>query len=195
MINPQLLNYVRAQRAAGVSKEEIIKALAGGGWSALDAQEAFAALEGVTVPPAAPRSAPPLTQAPVQTPAPQPRPVAQAPKPFVQPAVQTAQTSVRMQSAPVVQRQPVYAQVKKRRVWPWLFLLVIFLVGGFAGGAYMAVEYPWVASMVQDVKSLISPPTLEPVTDENIEDPTFEPFASTTPPLGGGSTSTGTTTP
>jgi len=44
MINPQLLNYVRAQRAAGVSKEEIIKALAGGGWSALDAQEAFAAL-------------------------------------------------------------------------------------------------------------------------------------------------------
>lgn len=180
MINPQLLNYVRAQRAAGVSKEEIIKALGGGGWSAQDAVEAFAAIEGVQVPPA-PRPAPPPPPVAAPTPAPQPRP---APVLAPQPVVQTAQTSVRVQPAPVVQRQPVYSPVKKRHIWPWLFLLVIFLFGGLAGGAYLAVEYPWVSSMVQEVKNLIVPPTLEPVTDENIEDPTFEPFASTTPPLG-----------
>ena len=132
MINPQLLNYVRAQRAAGISKEEIIKALGGGGWSAQDAGEAFAAIEGVQVPPA-PRPAPlPPVAAPTPAPVPQPRP---APVTAFQPAAQAAQTSVRVQPAPVVQRQPVYSPVKKRRIWPWLFLLVIFLLGGIAGGA------------------------------------------------------------
>ena len=69
MINPQLLQYVRAQRASGVSKEDISKALSSGGWSAADAAEAFQAIEGVSVAPPQPK--------PISPPAPvvQPRPV------------------------------------------------------------------------------------------------------------------------
>lgn len=179
MINPQLLNYVRAQRAAGVPKEEIIKALSGGGWSAQDAQEAFAAIEGVQVPPQPPKPMPPpIVQTPAPAPVAQPRPVQPvAPQPIpttmqTPVGMQPIQTSVRIQPQPVVQRQPVYAQVKKRRVWPWIFLLVLFLIGGFVGGAYAAIEYPWVEQMAQEIKNMISPTTLEPVdTNDFVTDP------------------------
>jgi hypothetical protein len=205
MINPQLLNYVRAQRQAGVAKEEIIKALAGGGWSAQDAQEAFAAIEGVQVPPQPPKPMPPPVITPAPAPVTQPRPMQpvapqgamQPPAGMqpVQPAVQPVQTSVRIQPQPVVQRQPVYTQVKKRRVWPWMLLLVLFLIGGFVGGAYAALEYPWVEDMARSIQNMISPTTLEPVmtppedTTSQNQLPSFMPDID---PLG--STSTGTTT-
>jgi hypothetical protein len=106
------------------------------------------------------------------------------------------QTSVRIQPQPVVQRQPVYTPVGKRRKWPWIILLIIFLLGGFAGGAYMAVEYPWVEQMVQDVKNMIVPTTLEPVDNPGPEPTTSNDLPSFMPvidPLGG-STSTSTAT-
>lgn len=197
MINPQLLNYVRVQRQAGVQKEDIIKALAGGGWSPQDAQEAFAAIEGVTVPPPLPRPTPPPS-----TPASSPQPVMAARPVMQQPIVQQApvhlgQLSPHTQPVAVVQRQPVYAQVKKRRIWPWIFLLVIFLCGGFAGGAYMAVEYPVVEQIVKNVKSLIIPPTLEPVSDQTTKntDGSSELFMPPAPFLEESATSTGSSTP
>jgi len=182
MINPQLLNYVRAQRQAGVPKEEIIKALSGGGWSAADAQDAFAAIEGVQVPPVSPKPPAP----PVITPAP--------PQPMAQPVSQPLQATIRTQPQPVVQRQPVYAQVvKKRRIGPWIFMLFLFLIIGFIGGAYAAVAYPVVHDMVQELKNFISPPTLEPVTEEESKDTPLPSFMPTLPPLGTGSTSTSST--
>ena len=44
MINPQLLDYVRQQLAASLSKEEIAKALATQGWSQQDIDEVFNAV-------------------------------------------------------------------------------------------------------------------------------------------------------
>lgn len=196
MINPQLLNYVRTQRQAGVQKEEIIKALAGGGWSPQDAQEAFAAIEGVTVPPPPPRPTPPPN---IPASSPQPviasRPVVQQPV-VQQSSVQLGQLNPRTQPVAVVQRQPVYAQVKKRRIWPWIFLLFIFFCGGFAGGAYVAVEYLFVEQMVKSVKSLIIPPTLEPVNDQTTDhtNNSPEPFIAPTPLLEESATFTGSST-
>ncbi len=212
MINPQLLNYVRAQRAAGVQREEIIKALAGGGWSAQDAQEAFAAIEGVQVPPVTPKPVPPPAPVtPVSTPAPQPRPVVQQPiQPVTsvqQPVQPTAMStmSTRIQPQAVVQRQPVYAPAPKRRTGLWMFLLIFFLIIGFVGGAYAAVAVPAIEEAARDFKNMIMPPTLEPVmqeeTTQNTNPLPFEPFAPAAPQLGGSTassttaTSTASTTP
>ena len=49
MLDESLLAYIRAERAAGTSKEAIMAQLATGGWTAEDAAAAFAAIE----PPAA----------------------------------------------------------------------------------------------------------------------------------------------
>ena len=142
MVNPQLLQYVRAQRAAGVSKEDIIKALGGGGWSATDAQEAFAVIE-APPPPAAPRPAPlpPVTPAPVQ----------QRPTPIAAP--QPAAMTVRPQSAAVIQPRPSYApQPRRRSRWPWVLLfLIIFFVLGMGAGAYVAVTNEWFNSLVAGI--------------------------------------------
>lgn len=188
MINPQLLNYVRAQRSAGVPKEEIIRALSGGGWSAQDANEAFAAIEGVQVPPAAPRPAPP----PI-TPAPQPvvqQPIVQQPAPQPHPI---QPISPRVQPVATVQQRSVYSPVRKRRVWPWLLLLVIFLFGGIAGGAYLAVEYPWATNIVLNIKSMISPPAVVPNVEEDTNNDVLVPPTETGTSTG--ATSTPTTTP
>lgn len=197
MINPQLLNYVRAQRQAGVPREEIIKALAGGGWSATDAQDAFAAIEGVQVPPVAPKPVPPPMTTPAPTPAPQPRPIQPIVQPMAQPVAQPVQMSTRIQPQPVVQRQPVYAQVKKRSVGPWIFMLFLFLIIGFAAGAYTAVAVPVVHDIAVELKNMISPPTLEPVVVEEKPENTspLPSFMPTFPPLGSNATTTsGTTT-
>jgi uncharacterized RDD family membrane protein YckC/type II secretory pathway pseudopilin PulG len=44
MINPQLLDYVRQQQTAGISKEDIRKSLTTQGWSEQDLNEVFAAV-------------------------------------------------------------------------------------------------------------------------------------------------------
>lgn len=163
MVNPQLLAYVRAQRSAGVSKEEIVKALAGGGWSAQDAQEAFAAIDG---PPAPPPMAAPKPPPPVSTPNPAPSPMsAMSPAMQTRPAMSPVQTppmqpmSVRPQAAAVVQPRSVYApQLKRRSKWPWVLLfLIIFFVLGAGAGAYAAVKYDWVGSMVAGIVGVEQP--------------------------------------
>ncbi len=59
MINQPLLDYVRAQRGSGLSREAIVSGLAAGGWSQNDVDEAFMAIEGVrTPPPLAPLNTP-----------------------------------------------------------------------------------------------------------------------------------------
>jgi hypothetical protein len=94
MINQQLLEYVRAQRAAGLPKEAIIQALAAGGWTTQDVNEAFMAIDGVRTPPPPPPPVQPVTprvivpppgaqlpsdgvqrSVPLTTPPPTPRPV------------------------------------------------------------------------------------------------------------------------
>lgn len=45
MPNPQLTDYITAERAIGISKEEIVAALLGVGWAAGDVELAFAAVE------------------------------------------------------------------------------------------------------------------------------------------------------
>lgn len=160
MVNPQLLQYVRAQRTAGISKEDIIKALAGGGWSASDAQEAFAAIDG---PPPAPLAPKPPAPPPVQTSAPaamsamspavQPRPVNTMTSTMQQPM------SVRSQPVAVVQQRPVYApQVKRRSRWPWVLLgLTIFFILGMGAGAYLAVTNTWINSTVMTLAGAEAP--------------------------------------
>ncbi len=161
MINPQLLNYVRAQRAAGVSREDIINALAGGGWSAQDANEAFAAIEGVQVPPAAPKPPPPPAQpiqpvaaAPITPPATPAAAPAMAPRPVpvgfnASPAPVQQPMSMRPQPAAVIQPRPACAQPKRRRVWPWLTFAFLMFLFGAVGGAYAALQFPFVASTIE----------------------------------------------
>lgn len=149
MVNPQLLQYVRAQRTAGVSKEDIIKALAGGGWSAQDAQEAFAAVE-TPQPPVAPRPVPP----PAPVVAPQPVQVRSAPTMVVTPQP----LSSRMQPAAVVQPRPGYTPQPKKRRWPWVFFgLLLFFILGAGAGAYAAVAYPFVGDFVKNMVGIVSP--------------------------------------
>lgn len=51
IVNPQLLEYVRQQSSAGVSKEEISKLLIASGWQVLDINKAFAATINPLMPP------------------------------------------------------------------------------------------------------------------------------------------------
>ncbi|MDP4020960.1 MAG: hypothetical protein Q8P58_02900 [Candidatus Adlerbacteria bacterium] len=141
MVNPQLLQYVRTQRAAGVSKEDIIKALAGGGWSAADALEAFTTIEAPPPPPPMTPKPPPVqpmasaAMSPAMQPRSAPTPVIPAPQPMM---------SVRPQPAAVVQQRPVYTPQRKRSRWPWILLgLIFFFIIGAGAGAYAAVTYEW----------------------------------------------------
>jgi len=146
MISPQLLAYVRAQRSAGVSKEEIIKALAGGGWSAADAQEAFNAIDTPAPPPAPPTPPPqPVVAAPL---------VATRPAPVISPIVTPAA---------VVQPRPSYApKIQKRSKWPWVLLgLIIFFILGMGAGAYVVAKYDWAYSFAGMFAG--KPPVQQPV--------------------------------
>lgn len=217
MVNPQLLTYVRAQRAAGVSKEEIVKALAGGGWSAVDAQEAFAAIDGPPAPPPAPKPVtPPVTTAPAtppastmstMSPAMQSRP---AMTPMQTPPMQPV--SMRPQPAAVVQPRPVYAPAVKRRAkWPWVLLfLIIFFILGLGVGAYTAVKYEWFYSLVAGLTGITEAQQQEDmnmVANEGDEGgflevspdpfdtlPEDEENSTSTPPTTSTSTSTSTST-
>lgn len=66
MFNPDLIAYIRAERAAGVLRPDIEKALALEGWSQPDIAGAFGALE--TMPPTALAQQVPPTNAPVSAP-------------------------------------------------------------------------------------------------------------------------------
>lgn len=60
MVSSQLLDYIRQQLAAGISKEEIIKSLVANNWQVADINEAFAAFPSPQLTP------PPVVQAPTQ---------------------------------------------------------------------------------------------------------------------------------
>ena len=63
MVSPQLLDYIRQQLAAGVSKEEISKALIANSWQVVDINEALAAFPSPQL-----VTPPPVVQAPIQNP-------------------------------------------------------------------------------------------------------------------------------
>ena len=120
MINEQLLAYVRAQRAAGVSKDAIIAALAQGGWTSQDVNEAFAAIEGVRI------VQPPPMQPPVQSmPGAQPMQTSVSPLPATQPII------VRTPNALPVQPK------KKRRGTFIMFLLFLIVLAGAGVWLYL----------------------------------------------------------
>jgi hypothetical protein len=148
MINQQLLEYVRSQKAAGLSKEAITQALAAGGWTAQDVNEAFMAIEGVRTPPsppAAPSASMPAQTLPVQPAGPRvivPPPSAQLPRDGVQPSVPP--------TMPAPAQRPVLATSefstapaalkKKRGAGTWiaaLLILVFVIIGLFGLLAYL----------------------------------------------------------
>jgi hypothetical protein len=155
MINPQLLDYVRAQRASGLSKEAITQALAQGGWTAQDVSEAFMAIDGVQTPPPPPPPAPasamapaaaPVTAASVSTnPAPVGPRVITPPPGAAQPSVPPLQplgaqfgsmTTTPVQPRPVMaasEMSTARVAQKKGRGMLWIILLVVVLLLAGAG--------------------------------------------------------------
>lgn len=109
MINPQLLEYVRAQRSQSLSKEAIVKALAVGGWTYQDVEEAFMAIEGVQTPPKAPPPPPRTIIPPPVTPA-----SIIVPTPTTRPVIAASEFST--------------APVAKKRGWMGFSILLIFLL-------------------------------------------------------------------
>jgi hypothetical protein len=133
MINPQLLEYVRAQRAAGLSKDAITQALATGGWSAQDANEAFMAIEGVKTPPPPPPSAPgPVAPRVITPPATAvPGVAVNPPTPIGQPmGAQSAMTSpAAVQPRPMMAASELNtAPVRARHTGRWILIVVILLI-------------------------------------------------------------------
>lgn len=136
MINPQLLEYVRAQRSAGLSKDAIVQALAQGGWTPQDVNEAFMAIDGVQTPPP-----PPPAPAPVA-----PRVII----PPVQPSVAAAPAA----SAPVT--RPVLAMsefstahgVVKHSHWLLYTFLLVLLLGCIGLGAFLYMQPDFIRNML-----------------------------------------------
>ncbi|HVV15495.1 MAG TPA: hypothetical protein VHD55_03805 [Candidatus Paceibacterota bacterium] len=134
MINPQLLDYVRAQRASGLSKEAITQALAQGGWTQQDVAEAFMAIDGVQTPP--PPPPPPATPGPV---APRVITPPMQPNPNV-PPLQPMGGQFGSPTAPAMQPRPVMAaselstaRVAAKKGHGLLYMLLILLVVLIAG--------------------------------------------------------------
>jgi hypothetical protein len=131
MINQQLIEYVRAQRSNGLSKEAIIQALGAGGWTSNDVNEAFMAIDGVKTPPPPPPPPTPNFQNPPRTIVPPPG--AQTPMGTTSAMPGAAPTPTPPAPRPVVAASEFStAQVKKRRSWPWVLLLILFvlIIGG-----------------------------------------------------------------
>ena len=175
MVNQQLLEYVRAQRTAGLSKEAIIKAAAAGGWTSADLEEIFAALDG-TAKPAAPVPPPPPPPPP---PAAQPQSRVITPPP--QPAVPTQAGPVGQSMPQTPPPQPMAVQytplgatprpmaapgeimtVKKRRIWPYVLSGVLVLLVALA----LAIEFyiwPTVSELFAPTPAELNTPPLQPI--------------------------------
>ncbi len=132
MINPQLLEYVRAQRASGLSKDAITQALAAGGWTAQDANEAFMAIEGVKTPPPPPPSAPgPAAPRVITPPTAVPGVAVNPPTPMQQPmGGQSAMTPpVAVQPRPIMAASELNtAPVRVRHTGRWILIVVVILI-------------------------------------------------------------------
>ena len=138
MINPQLLDYVRAQRAAGLSKDAITQALAAGGWTTQDANEAFMAIEGVKTPPPPPPASPatpgPVAPRVITPPTAVPGVAINPPTPAQQ-APMGGQMSAMTPPAAVGQPRPIMAAselntapVHVRHTGRWILIIIIVLI-------------------------------------------------------------------
>ncbi|MBC7836485.1 hypothetical protein H7X87_01760 [Acetobacteraceae bacterium] len=133
MINQDVLNYIRGQIALGVSRDVIKKSLSTGGWSEADMVEAFAAIDGIRMPP------PPV-------PAPPPPPPIQ---PISSPV---AQSSIQQRPVPGVSTIST-APVRRRSVWPWILLILLLIIVGLAAAIYF-----WYPSIVDKYFGTEAPP-------------------------------------
>lgn len=155
MINQQLLDYVRQQKTAGISKEAIIQALAAGGWTANDVNEAFMAIEGVKVPPPPPPPPPPLP-APITPPAPPVQPIpplqSKGSRVIVPPPGSRPPGNPNAAPVPSIGARPMIASsefstapgvVKKRRgILKWLLVLLILILLGLGALGVLAYLRP-----------------------------------------------------
>lgn len=191
MVNQQLLEYVRAQRTAGLSKEAIIKAAAPGGWTPEDLQEVFDTLDGVKKPPVAPLQPPPAphTPAPAAAPVPepmQPRVITPPPQPAGKPPMTSP--AVQPMQRPVVSPAEVTTAPVARRSLKGLYITLGIVVGilVLAAGGYFFV-WPFVQqslSAIRQTQAELEPPASPieptPVTPE-APDASAQGTASTTP--------------
>jgi hypothetical protein len=190
MINQQLLDYVRAQRSAGLSKEAITQALSAGGWTPNDVNEAFMAIEGVRTPP--PPPGPPLQPIVPRTIVPPPG----APMP---------------QSTPQMVQRPIVAAsefstapmgVRRRRVWPLLtfFIIILLIVGGvgavwFLNPELLTSNIPSLEMFfpTEQAQTTLPPPESTPLDINNNSGTTSTTAPTTTP--SSNATNTSTTAP
>lgn len=116
MANQQLVDYIKSQLAAGVTKQDLQKAITAAGWSMQDSNEGFMSAEGKVPPvPEAPKTpAPPLQPMPVNI-APVSRPAAVV-KPRFSPTIDTPRSLA----------------------WLWILLGVVVFVA-VAAAAYVYV--------------------------------------------------------
>ncbi|HVV39213.1 MAG TPA: hypothetical protein VHD31_02705 [Candidatus Paceibacterota bacterium] len=193
MINPQLLEYVRAQRAAGLSKDAITQALAQGGWSSQDANEAFMAIEGVKTPPPAPAApgpvAPRVLTPPTAVPGTAINPVTPAAQAPMGGQIPTAASMAPLTPRPMMAASELKtAPVAVRHTGRWILILAVLLlllgVGGVGAWVYMN---PSVISSYLPGNSENTMPTYVP--SDTPEAPIMPTESTTT------ATSTATTTP
>lgn len=174
MINQQLLEYIRAQLKAGARKEDIKKILSTGGWTAQDADEAFMAIEGVTVPPVKP---------PMPVPTPQAM-ATMAATPAADLPTYTPASFAAKKTMPIIVK-------KKRRLVMWISIILVLLVLAMGGFIYAATLYPSLAAYLPSPLSQWIAPTSAPAdieqtsqeettTTVEINASSTEPFATST---------------
>ena len=141
MINEQLVQYVRAQRTNGLTKEAITAALAEGGWTSTDVNEAFMAIDGVSTPP----------------PTPKPTPV--APRTIIPPPGAAPVTSTpigNISSTPLERPTMAPSELtgasapKKKSSW-FLIILILLFVFIIGGGIAVAVFNPALATSLVEM--------------------------------------------
>ncbi len=157
MITKELIEYIKSERAVGVSDETIKQSLVSGGWNMSDAQEAFISLGPVSGPVSAPAA--PVT-APVN---------AFSPAAAVAPVTTMPQTSV--QPAP-----------KSKKGGLIIITVLFLLVVGGAVYAYLSDAIPFLSKTTEQ-KNLQTDLNKEtPVLNQNQASPTSAGTASATVP-------------
>lgn len=210
MANQQLVDYIKSQLAAGVTKPDLQKAITTAGWSDQDSTDAFNVVEGkAPVAPAAPATPKPAT--PVQ---PAAQPVAQ---PLQQPVKPVTPVQQPMQPiGPTTQLQPIInpagptstiapnlggpmrastmqmnvsREGPASRMWLWVTLVVGAFVLVIAAAAFLFMP------QIQEILSfyLGGGVPVVPVEEQMQLPPVPEPVATTTATTTPAATSTGGT--
>ena len=152
MLDESLLAYIRAERAAGTSKEAITAELATGGWTAYDVNEAFAVIE-KTSPPKVVKAAvtPEPVRAPVSVPDVAPAVAPTTPAPTVEPTVPTPHPAPAMRPEESHSASPVIPLVALAVVLVMLVGTVVaylYQLGPFAPIVYTLTASPSATSTV-----------------------------------------------